>query len=726
MWLQKSGNAEKKEEGNGLVAVAIDKDKGSQHALKWAVDHVLQKGQTVILVHVKLRAISSLSGTPVGRGSMSGMDSVISLTKQLIDQPSKELFLPFLCFCTRKDVVTMSGASETDILNKFKLSLANADVPLKNWNGVPCKGNISLWTGVICTDQGTVWGLQLESMGLSGIVDIETLVDLPNLRTISIMNNRFEGPIPDIKKLSALKTLYLSNNSFSGHIPGDAFTDMVWLKKLYLAHNQFTGPIPWSLTKLPKLIELMLNDNQLQGRIPDFPQKSLQLVNVSNNQLHGPIPPHLRKIMNSTSLVSGNNLCGAPLSACPGKKMSKSTIVIIIVVAVVGSALLLLAAVYIILRRRRQKSPKMGGRGSTQSLSKAKKLPSSKGIKKGSSENFSTGKKSDHGKLVFVREDREKFDLNDLLRASAEVLGSGTFGSSYKATLLSGPAMVVKRFRHMNNVGREDFQEHMKRLGKLRHPNLLTLVAYYYRKEEKLLVTDFINNGSLAYHLHGNRTPGSPALDWPTRLNIIKGIAKGLIYLYNELPNVGHGHLKSSNVLLNVAYEPILTDYCLLPVINKEHAIEFMVAYKSPEYAQHGRLSKKTDVWSLGILILEMLTGKFPENYVSQGKGGNKADLAKWVNSVVREEWTGEVFDKDMKGTKNGEGEMLKLLKIALGCCEMDLDRRWTLKEAVEKIEELNERDNESDDYSSFASEGDVYSSSRAMTDDDFSFSMNA
>ncbi|KAF5176139.1 Leucine-rich repeat receptor-like protein kinase pxc1 [Thalictrum thalictroides] len=210
------------------------------------------------------------------------------------------LVVIFLC------AVTASGASETEILLKVKASLVNADVSLSNWNasGSPCKGNISLWTGVICTDQDTVWGLQLESMGLSGIVDIDTLADLPNLRTLSIMNNRFEGPIPDIKKLSALKTLYLSNNSFSGHIPGDAFTDMVWLKKLYLAHNQFTGEIPWSLTKLPKLMELMLNDNQFQGRIPDFPQKELQLVNVSNNQLQGPIPVGILSKMNS-SMFSG-------------------------------------------------------------------------------------------------------------------------------------------------------------------------------------------------------------------------------------------------------------------------------------------------------------------------------------------------------------------------------------------------------------------------------------
>lgn len=142
-----------------------------------------------------------------------------------------------------------------------------------------------------------------------------------------------------------------------------------------------------------------------------------------------------------------------------------------------------------------------------------------------------------------------------------------------------------------------------------------------------------------------------------------------------------------------------------------------MVAYKSPE---NDRVTRKTDVWSLGILILELLTGRFPANYLKQGRGPS-ADLATWVNSVVREEWTGEVFDKDMMNARNGEGQMLRLLKIGMSCCEWNVEKRWDLNEAVERIEELKERD-VSDDYSSYASEGDVYSS-RAMTDEDFSFS---
>lgn len=115
------------------------------------------------------------------------------------------------------------------------------------------------------------------------------------------------------------------------------------------------------------------------------------------------------------------------------------------------------------------------------------------------------GRKGEQSKLqlCFVKDDGEMFDLQDLLRASAEVLGSGNFGSSYKATIVNGKSLVVKRYKQMSGIGREDFSEHMRRLGKLKHPNLLTLTAYYYRKEEKLLVYDFVANACLATHLHG-------------------------------------------------------------------------------------------------------------------------------------------------------------------------------------------------------------------------------
>ncbi|XVF24334.1 hypothetical protein REPUB_Repub13aG0118800 [Reevesia pubescens] len=603
------------------------------------------------------------------------------------------------------------GETEAKILLRFKNSLSNYDSALADWNDTgssPCTDDNPNWTGLRCRN-GTVFGLKLENMGLMGVIDIDTLTELPLLRTLSFMNNSFDGPLPDINKLTSLKALYLSYNGFSGEIREDSFAGMNSMQRLYLAQNNFSGKIPESIAALPRLLQLSLEGNHFEGRIPDFEQQGLTMVNLANNQLEGRIPSRLSTM--DSSYFAGNDLCGKPLPEC---KSSSKTRTIIIIVVVVGSvvALAAIAAVYYYIRNNitaasQFKYVREKKTGNIFMVEKEDQSP----------DHY---KKDENAKLYFVRNDRERFELQDLLRASAEVLGSGSFGSSYKAVISNGQAMVVKRFRKMNNLGKEDFREHMVRLGRLSHPNLLSIVAFYYRKEEKLLVSDFVPNGSLASHLHARRAPGQPGLDWPTRLKIIRGVAKGLVYLYNELSNLtlSHGHLKSSNVLLNHAFEPLLTDYALVPVINKVHAQQFMVAYKSPEFTQYDRTTRKTDVWSLGILILELLTGKFPANYLKQGKGGN-ADLATWVNSVVREEWTGEVFDKDMKGTKNGEGEMLKLLKIGMWCCEWNVERRWELKEVVEKIEELKERDSDIEDCSSYGSEGDAYSS-RAITDDDF------
>ena len=190
---------------------------------------------------------------------------------------------------------------------------------------------------------------------------------------------------------------------------------------------------------------------------------------------------------------AGNpGLCGKPLPACKSSRKKTIVIIAVVVVAVVAlSAIVVFACIH----SRQNKTLKF--KGTKKKFGDGKKEAQS-------SDQFGDGKMGDSGQLHFVRHDRYRFDLQDLLRASAEVLGSGIFGSSYKAVLLDGPAMVVKRFRHMSSVGKEEFHEHMRKLGALSHPNLLPLVAYYYRKEEKLLVSDFIENGSLASHLHGN------------------------------------------------------------------------------------------------------------------------------------------------------------------------------------------------------------------------------
>ncbi|CDY33451.1 BnaC01g32740D [Brassica napus] len=599
--------------------------------------------------------------------------SYTALTKKLA-------FITFLIIVLCPAIMVMSQehkvvpGSDADSLLRFKDTLANASV-ISSWDPstAPCKRKSSNWFGVLCF-AGHVWGLQLEEMGLTGKLDLEPLTPIKDLRTLSFMNNNFDGAMPSVKKLVSLKSLYLSNNRFTGEISADAFDGMHHLKKLLLANNAFRGKVPSSLASLPLLLEVRLNGNQFQGAIPDFKQKDLKLASFENNDLEGPIPESLRN-MDPGSFAGNKDLCDPPLSSCSGdswffldppststekKNKSSSFYTIAIVLIVIGVILVIISLV----RAAESVTSYTTRRVTVQ----------------------------DQDKLLFLQEDIQRFDLQDLLRASAEVLGSGCFGASYKAGISSGKTLVVKRYKHMNNVGRDEFHEHIRRLGKLSHPNLLPLVAYYYRREEKLLIAEFMPNRSLASHLHANHSVDQPGLDWPTRLNIIQGVAKGLGYLFKELPTltIPHGHLKSSNVVLNKAFEPLLTDYALRPVMNSEQSHNLMIAYKSPEYSLKGHITKKTDVWCLGVLILELITGRFPENYLSKGYDANMS-LVTWVSDMVKEKKTSDVFDKEMIGKKNCKAEMLSLLKIGLSCCEEDEERRMEMTDAVEKIERLRE-----------------------------------
>lgn len=207
-------------------------------------------------------------------------------------------FLLLLLLSTAFSVLAQPEVAAQALL-RFKSSLANADPALANWNPSvqPCpSGNISQgnWAGVLCYN-GYVWGLQLENMNLQGQIDVDALAPLRFMRALSFMNNNFEGPMPDWRRVGALKSLYLSNNRFSGPIVEDAFRGMTSLKKVHLANNRFTGNIPASLES-PKLIELRLENNQFTGTIPAISSEFLTNLNVSNNQLQGPIPAPLARL----------------------------------------------------------------------------------------------------------------------------------------------------------------------------------------------------------------------------------------------------------------------------------------------------------------------------------------------------------------------------------------------------------------------------------------------
>ncbi|KAG2717907.1 hypothetical protein I3760_03G195800 [Carya illinoinensis] len=598
------------------------------------------------------------------------------------------------------------SVSDKEALLRLKKSFIHADA-LSSWvpNSSPCSDN---WYGVICFD-GIITGLHLTNLGLSGNIDVEALLELRGLRTISMMNNSFSGPIPDFHMLGALKSLLLTGNNFSGNIPNDFFSHLTSLKKAWLSYNQFNGTIPESVTQATHLIELHLEKNQFTGPIPPMNQTSLKQLDLSNNMLEGEIPKSL-SIFGVNTFEGNEGLCGKPLDkVCTEKdktlmpstnetvqNSSNNNVIVLSFLAVITLIFVLFA--YGNCSKRREHEFIVRGTESMandqtveihvlSSRGRASDYSSHKGrLKKSTS---SQHEKNGTGDLVIVNDAKGTFGLSDLMKAAAEVLGNGGMGSAYKALMANGVSVVVKRMREMNTLQREVFDEEMKRLGRLRHKNILTPLAYHFRKEEKLLISEYIPKGSLLYVLHGDRGICHNELNWPTRLKIIKGIARGMGFLHSEFAkhDLPHGNLKSSNVLLCDDYEPLLSDFAFNALVSTPVAAQALFAYKTPDYIQYQKVSPKSDVYCLGITILEILTGKFPSQYLITGKGGT--DVVQWVLTAISEHRLQEVLDPDIVSNTSSLNQILRLLHIAVACIESNSEKRLDMREAIRRIQEV-------------------------------------
>ncbi|KAA3478462.1 pollen receptor-like kinase 3 [Gossypium australe] len=593
------------------------------------------------------------------------------------------------------------AVSDSQALLKLKESFDNAGGgALDSWNSdsVPCNKE-GHWKGLLCFN-GILMGLRLEGMGLSGKIDIDALLLIKELRSFSVINNSFTGNIPEINRLGYLKSLFLSKNKFSGEIPSDFFAGMRSLKKVWLSDNKFSGKIPDSLSKLSRLIYLRLENNQFSGEIPDFHTQTLISINLSNNKLEGEIPSSLSKFKGN--VFAGNpGLCGSQLGIDCGRD-DKDDIKKIIAAVITLGVMLLAMIIFFVMKWRGKKRKSAPGaaaveRGrSNEQVEIQVSLPATIREVGRKTASHQAWPGNYHGmvrggavpELVMVNDEKGVFGLPSLMKATAQVLGNSALGSSYKATMSNGFAVVVKRTKEMNSIGKDEFDVMAKRLGKLKHPNVMTPLAYHYRVEEKLFVYDYVANGSLLYLLHGDHETSSSALDWPTRLKIVQGIAEGLDYIHVELASldVAHGNLKSSNVLLGPDNQPLLSEYGFGSMVSTEGA-KTLIAYKTPEAIQHGKVCHKSDVYCLGIIILEILTGKFPSQYLDNGEGG--IDVVHWVTTTTYEGKQANLFDPEIASGSKSLQEMEKLLQIGSLCTQASPDERLDLKKAIKMIQEI-------------------------------------
>ncbi|XP_060967367.1 probable leucine-rich repeat receptor-like protein kinase At1g68400 [Cannabis sativa] len=581
---------------------------------------------------------------------------------------------------------------ERDALIELRDSLiSNEDLHTK-WTGPPCIQNDTKWVGISCSN-GHVVHLSLQGIHLKGTLPPTFLQNLTLLTNLNFHNNSIKGPLPIL-------------------------TNLIHLEIVVLSHNKFSGTIPCEFTELPNLKTLELQHNLLEGGIPPFDQSTLTVFNISHNQLSGLIPNTsvLRRFPKSC-FDHNSGLCGKPLKVpCPflpppprhrapppphhspptqnndeKKNILKKWSVPMIAALVPFLVIVGLLFCYYKIVHKRDREKKINNAVSRRAFS---------------SESNSKNKDPEKGvDLEFFDKEMPVFDLDDLLRSSAQVLGKGTLGTTYQTTLETGQRLAVKRLNDANNeLGKKEFVQQMQFLGKTRHLNLVQIVSFYYSKDEKLVIYEFVPHGTLFELLHENRGIGRVPLNWTTRLSIIKDIAKGLTFLHQFLLHykLPHGNLKSTNVLIqhdpqNNLFHSKLTDFGYFSLFgsrkpSSDH--QNLAASRAPEYAQGKKLSRKADVYCFGVIILEIITGKIPgEISPFSDDETTTEDLSDWVRAVVNKDWSTDILDVEIISAREGHDEMLKLTEVALECTNEVPENRPTMSEVLLKIEEIEHRE---------------------------------
>ncbi|CAL5188361.1 unnamed protein product [Lathyrus oleraceus] len=541
-----------------------------------------------------------------------------------------------------------------EALVSFRTTIISSDGILLQWRPEdpdPCK-----WKGVKCDPKTKrVTHLILSHHKLSGSLS------------------------PDLGKLDHLKVLALHNNNLYGIIPPE-LGNCTELQGIFLQGNYLSGVIPSEIGNLSQLQNLDISSNSLGGNIPVSIGKlyNLKKFNVSTNFLVGPIPSDgVLAHFTESSFVGNRGLCGVQIdSTCkddgsPGEKSSDqnqnekkkySGRLLISASATVGALLLVALMCF-------------WGCFLYKKFGKNDRVSLAVDVGPGASIVMF------HGDLPYSSKDviKKLETLNE-----EHIIGVGGFGTVYKLAMDDGNVFALKRIVKMNEGFDRFFERELAILGSIKHRYLVNLRGYCNSPTSKLLIYDYLPGGSLDEVLHER----SEQLDWDSRLNIIMGAAKGLAYLHHDCsPRIIHRDIKSSNILLDGKLDARVSDFGLAKLLEDEEShITTIVAgtfgYLAPEYMQSGRATEKTDVYSFGVLTLEVLSGKRPTDASFIEKGLN---IVGWLNFLITENRPREIVDLLCDGVQ--VESLDALLSVAIQCVSSSPEDRPTMHRVVQLLE---------------------------------------